>query len=454
MGWVRVGAVLTGRGQRRQETLRRAGTMRVNTMQLKPWGWHPKQQGKQVDGQGRSPLMWRWHMGLLLTLSLSFGVTGLAAMAQTQDEEAPENPLELTEPDPLLPQPVVDRPLSPLEIYDLRIALNRLNREAQVALQSGDRQQAFEIWNRELRLRRVLGFPDEVPALGRVGGFAWSEEDSEQIRLITARLEAIEAELVLETPPNYVLLLSIANSYQTLRAYRPAVRVYEQVLANARSQGDLATEESALSSLAELHEGWFYYAEASVIYEDLLERSRERGDRFREEELLTQLAFVYRQSNQFEAAIGILNQLVEINRIQDPLQIPILKIQLGNSYRALGQLAPAAASYQESYVAALAQRQYGYASDALQQMAALYQELDRPDDALVVYRLLLGVQQESYDRLGIMETFAQIGGIFRDQGEVPRAIANYRQALSLAEELGYPGRIRDYTAQLNALPLP
>lgn len=399
----------------------------------------------------RSPL---WMGVLAIALGLELSLPAVVS-AQSQDDDAfPPNPLELTEPDPLLPNPPVERPLSPLEIYDLRIALNRLNRDAQIALNSGNPNEAFDIWNRELRLRRVLGFVEEVPALGRVGGYAWSEENGRQVRLITGRLEEIEAELLLEEPPNYALLLTIADSYQNLRAYRPAVRVYEVILAEAREQGDVATEEATLRTLAELHEGWFYYVEAGIIYEELLDRAIAREDRFRIEELLNRLAYVYRQSNQYEAAIGVLNQLVEINRIIDPTQIPPLKLQLGNSYRALGFATEAATHYQESYVSALAQRQYGYASDALIQMARLYRDLGQLEDALVVYRLLLGVDQESYDRLGMMETFAEIGAVYEAQEDKPRAIANYRQALLMAEELSYPARIDTYTARISALGQP
>ena len=76
--------------------------------------------------------------------------------------------------------------------------------------------------------------------------------------------------------------------------------------------------------------------------------------------------------------------------------------------------------------------------------------LDRPDDALVVYRLRITVEAEAYDRLGTMETLASIGEIYRDRGDTQRSIVHFRQALALAQELGYPARITYFTEQIIA----
>jgi len=410
--------------------------------------------GQKIGGagrRGRSPQI----RILLLTGLLIFSGSWLAPPSVAQDEdEFPPNPLELTEPDPLLPQPVVERPFSPLELFYLRRSLNALNFQAQAELAAGNTQRAFEIWYRELRLRRVLGYQEEVPALGRVGEYAWSEGQDDAVQLITNRLEEIEVDLQQQETVNFALLLSIADSYRTLRNYDSAVRLYEQVLAQARDQGDTAVEESTLMSLADLHLGWFYFAEAAEIYEELLERAQDRGDRVREEDILTQLAYAYQRGGQYEEAIGILTQLVEWYRETDPLRLPPLQIALGTSYRRAAQPGPAANQYQAAYAAAFAQQQYGYASEALKQLATLYEDLDRPNDAIVVYQLLQSVQLESYDRFGIMEAFSSLGQIYQEEGQTVRSIANYRQALVMAEQMSYPGRVRYFQEQLVALNQP
>lgn len=402
---------------------------------------HGKLSGKPVR-------RWVRVMAIALPLISCLLISPVLAQEDDEEDEFEPNPLELTEPDPLLPEPIVDRPLSPLERYELRLALNRLNREAQIAFAAGETNRAFEIWNRELRLRRALGYEEEVPALARVGTRAWEENVPRQVQIITERLLVIEQDLQLQQPLDFGLLLTIADSYQVMRAYDPAVRLYGQILGQARAEGDLATEESTMISLADLHLGWFAYPEAAEIYEELLRRARQRSDRFQEEEYLNLLGYAYQQGDQHEEAVDILLQLVEWYRELDPMRIPMLRIDIGNSYKELGQNAQAATSYQEAYVTALAQEQYGFATDALTQLANLYTSLDRPDDALVVYQLRILVEAEAYDRLGTMETLASIGEIYRDRGDTQRSINHFRQALILAQELGYPARIDYFTEQI------
>ena len=59
-------------------------------------------------------------------------------------------------------------------------------------MQAGDTEQAFKIWNRELRLRRYLGMLSEIQALERVGGIAYTKNNRQQIGYITQRLQTIQ----------------------------------------------------------------------------------------------------------------------------------------------------------------------------------------------------------------------------------------------------------------------
>jgi hypothetical protein len=52
-------------------------------------------------------------------------------------------------------------------------------------LQAGNAEGAFEIWYRELRLRRALGYLEEVRALGRVGEIAWQRTQKFDAQVIT-----------------------------------------------------------------------------------------------------------------------------------------------------------------------------------------------------------------------------------------------------------------------------
>ncbi len=374
--------------------------------------------------------------GAFLALSM-FLVLSYPASAARQPQ-AIVNPLEMTEPDPLVPVMVIDRPLSPQEQEVLGTAIGELRNQAEAKFRAGDLPGAFEIWNRELRLRRVLGTAQEVESLSRVGEVAWSQTQTTEVRVITQRLQVIEQDLQKQTPPNYDLLMQIAEAYQKMRARTPAVALYEQLLTRAQQQKSIPQQRKILAALGDLHQSWFDYPNAIAAYEKLLALARTKADGAAEELYLQKLAMLYQENKQPDQAIAMQQKLVDIYKRKQELNlIPSLKMAMGDSYLAAKRPDVAATSYQEAFAVSRSIQQYGYASEALQRLASLYRSLDRLDDVLVVYQLLLDVQQQSYDTLGIMNTYDQIGQIQRTQGNKPQAADSFRQGLKLAQQLNY-----------------
>jgi tetratricopeptide (TPR) repeat protein len=354
------------------------------------------------------------------------------------EEGAVPNPLELTQPDPLLPTLAVDRPLSPQERTVLDAALNELNQQAQSQLQAGDLAAALETWTRELRLRRFLGPAEEVESLSRVGEVAWQESQVTEVRLITQRLQEIEQDAETRSPIDYDLLLKIAQAYQTLRARDPAVGLYNQLLLQARQEQNREREQQILTALGEIHLAWFDYANAATAYDQLLTLAQSRQDAETEVEALTQLSRIYQENNQPEPAIAVQQQLVErYQQLNQYERITELKQSIGDNYAALDRPDLAATNYQEAFAVARSAQQYAYAGDALQRLANLYVTLERFEDALVVYQLLLDVRQQSYDTLGMMNTYDQIGQLHQTMGNGAQAIASFQQGLQLAQQLNY-----------------
>jgi tetratricopeptide (TPR) repeat protein len=348
------------------------------------------------------------------------------------------NPLELNQPDPLLPTLTVDRPLSPQERSILDTALDELNQQAQAQLQSGDLAGALQTWTRELRLRRFLGPAEEVESLSRVGEVAWRENQVTEVRLITQRLQEIEQEIETRSPIDYDLLLQIAQAYQTLRARDQAVGLYTQLLLQARQEQNVDREQQILVALGSIHLAWFDFANAATAYDQLLTLARSRNDAATETEALTQLSRIYQDNNQPEQAIEVQQQLVEVYQRQQRFDlITELKQSIGDNYVALDRPDLAATNYQEAFAVARSAQQYAYAGDALQRLANLYVTLERFQDALTVYQLLLDVRQQAYDTLGMMNTYDQIGQLHQTMGNQAQAIAAFQQGLQLAQQLNY-----------------
>lgn len=370
-----------------------------------------------------------------LTLFLSLPIPGLA-----QEESYPPNPLTIPQesPDPLLPDLVVDRPLSPQERRVFTQAVAELSAQGDTAFQSGNIAEAFTIWVREIRLRRVLGPYEEVAALSRIGSIAWTEQQTTELRFITQRLLEIEIETEATEPVDYTLLLRIAEAYQSLRARRLGAALYSKILANARRNGDLVTQEKALVALGDLHLSWFDYPNAAIAYQDLLTLVRQKGDKLAEEEVLLQLAHIYTEGDEPIEAIAIRQELVDIYESRQEFEpIPLLKLANGDDYLVIERPDLAAPTYQEAFAVARSVQYYGYAADALKRLADLYLSLDRANDALVVYRLLIDVEQQSYNYYGLMNAYDWMGQLHQQRGASNQALVAYRQGLDLAQQLNY-----------------
>ena len=382
------------------------------------------------------------------SLSISIATPSLVL---AQEASYPPNPLNVeVESDPLLPELVIDRPLSPQELRVFKTGVNQLSRQGEAALQRGNTAEAFDIWIRELRLRRLLGPYEEVAALKRVGSVAWSERQTTEVRIISQRLLEIELETQAQEPVDYDLLLEIADAYHALRSRQLAVDLYDSILTNARANNDAPTEKKALVALADLHLSWFDYPNAAIAYEDLLTLARTKGDKVAEVNALTQLAHIYTEGDQPQDAIAIRTELVEwYQKRQEFDQIPVLKIANGDDYVDIGRPDLAAPSYQEAFAVARSVQYFGYAAEALTKLAELYQSLDRPNDALVVYQLLVDVEQQSYNYYGLMTAYDRMGQLHQARGAKNQALLAYRQGLDLARQLDF--RVDYFRSQVNQI---
>lgn len=360
------------------------------------------------------------------------------------DSNPKPNPLELKKSDPLLRQDWKKQPLSQEERQQLKTALDELNAQAAAEYQAGNKIVAFEIWNRELRLRRVLGALEEVQALGRVGGLAWQDNQKDEIKVILERLQAIEQEdAKLRTKSaqkqiNLPLLEALGQAYQQTRSPILAVNAYQQILASARQEQNRVKEEATLKTIAQLYMSRFDYEQAAIIYEELVKFAQAKGDTVNQATYIQQLAYVYEQAKKPENSVLMKQRLAEnyVNS-KDLSKLPQLKISIGTDYEALGKSEDASKNYQEAYSLAISLQQFAYASDALAKLGALYKSYDQIDYALEVYKVRLQVDQQSYDYYGLMNSYDQIGQIYVQQQKYTDAIAAFQAALKLAQSLKY-----------------
>lgn len=410
---------------------------------------------------------------------------------QEQVDEFPPNPLESTEPEPLLPS--VSRPLTALEQRQLRESCDRFNAIAASKFNAGDKIGAYEVWNRELRLRRALGLLEELPALARVGDIAWQDNNSTQLHWITQRLDAVQATLPvaesregsssqarLDRPD---VVENLAFAYQQVRLPKIAANLYRQVLADARQRRDEFKVETTLNTLAQLYMAWFNYGDASQAYRELLQITRAKPwdavavaippdqtlvpltsdtpsgpvplppRTVAEIYYLMQLAYVHEQAKQPEQAIPYQQALVELyQNLADPVPVPSLKIKIADNYAQMGRLDLAEHHYQVAQQLADPLKQLDNSAVALRKLGQLYLAHDRLEAAIRVYNYLIYAEQQSYNYYGVMDAFDQLGQIYLKQENLPLAISAFTKGLDVAQRLKY--RQDYFTQQLAKIPKP
>ncbi|MEG4520136.1 MULTISPECIES: tetratricopeptide repeat protein [unclassified Microcoleus] len=399
-------------------------------------------------------------IGCLLFLWLC---AGSIASAQTNppglDQFSP-NPLEITTPDPLAP---ANESLSSTQRDELTAALEQLNLEAAAKMEAGDGAGAFEIWFRELRLRRYLGPAAEIAALSRVGSVAWSNGKNLELQLITKRLQAIQKEVKSQVPLNTELLPAFAAAFQQVRAKGPTVEVYQQILENARQNQDILAEGQILKAIALIHVNWLSYDKAAPVYEELATLIQENRDLFAansavptsavvagngappqpvtpptEVDTLRQLAYVYQQSKQPLKAIAAREKLASVYvNLQNPSAIPPLKIAIASDYQTIGQINLAAQYYQEAYNLAVPIQQYAQASEALDKLALLYRAQKQWEQTLRIYQMQLLLEERAYNFYGLMTTYDNIGQVYQEMKAYDKALESYQKGLDVAKKLGH-----------------
>ncbi|MGK7941661.1 MAG: tetratricopeptide repeat protein [Crocosphaera sp.] len=346
------------------------------------------------------------------------------------------NPLEIPLDDPLIP--TVPRPLTPFEQKRLRRELNKLNRQARKELEAGNDNLAFEIWYRELRLRRVLGRIEEVNALGRVGKVAWEKTRTEDVQIISKRLVTLQQLSEEEDPLSPEFLIALANAYAKLHSLDNSIVIYQKVLDYARQNTEPFTVKEALRGLGRLYLAKFDYPKAAVVYEELLAEAQVQQNTYEEGLYLQTLAEIYTAALQPNNSADIKQKLVDSYLASQKIEfVPPLKIEIGQDYEALDQPELASQNYQEAYALAWSLELFGAAAEALTKLANLYTNYDQEDYALEIYQRLIQVEQLSYNYYGLMKAYDKIGKIYLKQKQYDTALSAFQEGLILARSLNH-----------------
>ncbi|MDJ0697977.1 hypothetical protein [Mastigocoleus sp. MO_188.B34] len=382
-------------------------------------------------------------------------------------DKFPPNPLEIKKEDPLLPSAAPKESLTRQERKELEAALDDLNQQAIAQFETGDKQGAFDIWNREIRLRRYLGIIPEIQALSRVGAIAWRQNNRQQVFYITQRLQKIQKNQTKSKSKNInqgrnsqeissqannsqlEVLQALGEAYQQVRTPKEALQVYELVLSIVRERGDSSQEIEVLNTIGKLHLAWFDYNKAAVTYEELLGLANTRGEDTERVKYLEELAYIYEKAQQPQKSLSVRRKLTQIysqgnNQLDTQpdtqLKLSALKIAIGSDYESLAKKNPAFLdeafkNYQEAYIIAWELQQYVRAGEALQKLIALYSSQGQIEEALQTSKILIETAVRAENLYSLMNAYDQIAKLYLQRQDYPQAMEALQQGLKLARQL-------------------
>ncbi|MGC1309151.1 MAG: hypothetical protein WA885_18145 [Phormidesmis sp.] len=403
-------------------------------------------------------------MGFVLLGGVFFNPSGSSARAQQVSPQLRQtflsDPLTAKDRDPLLPVLPLQRPLSPLELSALDQALDQLDQTAQQLLAAGQKDDAFALWLREVRLRRVFGPVEEFNEIQRLALLAWNQQRPIEVQLLTLRTReiwaAVKMSLGLDTAAEFAekpveedapalrlpeqtvsavaLLEAIAQTFTTLRDIESAVEVSQQLIDLTKADGGNPTAQQV--NLAELHLDWFRFAQAADVYLDLLKTARAAQAQPQEVFYLERLVYSYQEADSLANAVRAQTDLLTLYQAQGEAEkLPELLVALAQNYQTLNLPKPAIEYYRSAYSAAQRFEQFSFSAQVLKDLGALYQSLALFDDALGAYTLLIPVEQQAYNNYGVMNAYDAIGQIHKRQGNDFEALKAFEQALVIANQL-------------------
>lgn len=404
--------------------------------------------------------------GVIIAGAVLTGATPPAAAQQISPQLRQQflaDPLTDNPRDPLLPNLPLDRPLSPLESSQLIADLNVLDQTAQQLLANGLGDEAFGLWRRELRLRRVFGPEAEFEAIQRVAEIAWNAQRPVEVQLLTLRTREIwltvRAALGLDpdqlafaektgdgsqperrlvsgnVADDMAVLETLAQTFITLRDIDSSVEVYQQLIEMSDRQNIDTTSQEI--SLAELHLNWFQFAEAADVYLALLTAAKANNNLPQQERYLKGLIYSYQQADSLLNATRAQTNLLEIYQTQGKGEkLPELMLAIAQNYRALNQPQNAITYYRAAYSSAQRFQQFSFSAQVLKDLGALYSVLALNEQALGAYELLVPVEQQAYNTYGVMEAYDNIGQLQQQLGNSDAALQAFQQGLVAANTLG------------------
>ena len=261
-----------------------------------------------------------------------------------------------------------------------------------------------------------------------------------------------------------ISLGSISTTHIQLSQYREALAVEERVAQIAEQTGNPEIQLASNLNQARIYDDLGRYPDAIAAYETVLALSKERGLLAREITVLNNLGLILTLQGNYEAALENFNQNISINQtIRRELESPNALENL-EEYCYLAALQPGAEDSRDSSptyleiessdvrTAAFAELLESQGAEYIRQlciettwdseqktlnnMASVYDNQGRYQDALELYERSLEIAQAWDDRYGEASILSNIGVLHYNRGDYLQALEFTEAALAMRRDIG------------------
>ena len=318
----------------------------------------------------------------------------------------------------------------------LKVEAYALDTLGRVHNEFGDKKKALEIFDQSLAIRRANHDRDgEIYTINNIAiAYQYMGDSRRALEFFSQAAELLRS--VGDYAKEATILNNMCVTYEDLGDYRTGLSFCDRALAIRRDLDDRLGEAtvlnnmgSARSSLGEYQQAKDLYNRSAAIYKDLGSKQGEGIE-------LTNLGWLYGTLGDYQKADDFYQKALEIFRDQkDRFREGNVLNNIAVNYFDREDYRKALEINQEALK--LRRETHNFAGEGitLTNIASCYTHLAEPQKAFDYYNQSIELQRERNPRQ-LAAALRNVGGLYRDQGDLQKALVYLNEALQITQRIG------------------
>ncbi len=400
----------------------------------------------------------RYHLGLILSLCLSFCPETVNAYPQITQIKLPPQLIAQTDTHiqaqqlfdegmQLFQQGTAESLQEAITKWETALPLWRtLGDKAQEAFTNlalgrvydllGFKTQALEYYNQALPIyREIKERAGQATTLSNVGR-VYSDLGEKEQALEYYQQALLLSQAVEDRAGEATTLNNMGRVYSDLGEKKQALNYYQQALPLWRAVGDPSQEATTLNNMGRVYSDLGEKKQALDYYQQALPLSQTVGDPSGEAVTLNNIGLVYDDLGEKEQALDYYQQSLPLRRaVGDPSGEATTLSNIGGVYSALGEKQQALNYYQQALPLSRAVGDPSGEAVILSNIGSVYSALGEKEQALNYYQKALLLSQTVGDRSAETTTLGNIASLERNRGNLQAALTPMQDSINIIEDL-------------------